>query len=83
MSIQDPPALTREEVQSPQNNGWFRQKLRNSRSFRTAASALLKPIDAILDSLNGLPGVGALTEIKDSTAALLDYAQDIDDGKTD
>jgi hypothetical protein len=59
---------------------WF---LKRSRKARAITSALLKPMDVVLDSLQGLPGVGALTEIKDGTAALLDYAKDIDEGKLD
>jgi hypothetical protein len=61
----------------------LRAWLKGSRKFRAVSSALLKPMDVILDSLQGLPGVGALTEIKDGTAALLDYAQDIDERKLD
>lgn len=70
----NPPLSTRQRFD-------YRRRLRKSRPFRAVASALLKPMDVILDSLQGLPGIGALTEIKDGTAAVLDWAQDVDEGK--
>jgi len=61
----------------------LKKMLKRSRRLRAVTSGLLKPIDVILDSLGGLPGVGAMAELKDGTAAILDFASDVDDGKLD
>lgn len=72
-----------EEPLTPTEDGRLKRFLKRSRKFRSITSAVLKPMDVILDSLGGLPGVGAIAEIKDGTAAVLDFASDRDDGKLD
>jgi hypothetical protein len=41
---------------------------------------VLRAGDVILDSASFIPGVGAMKEVKEGTLALLDDAQDVDDG---
>jgi len=68
--------LLRGEIGREQRS--MRRDLKESRGPRRLLRAALKPMNVILDSLSGLPGIGALTEIKDGTAVLLDAAEDID-----
>jgi hypothetical protein len=42
---------------------------------------VLGAANVLLDSLSFVPGVAAMTEVKDGVLTVLDGAQDIDDGK--
>ena len=42
--------------------------------------SLLKGLDVALDSLSGIPGAGALKELKDGTDAVLERAEGLRDG---
>jgi hypothetical protein len=52
------------------------------KSKSKVARFLLQGVDVVLDSLTGIPGAGALKEIKDGSSAVLERARGIEDDKT-
>jgi hypothetical protein len=65
--------------------GWaigrvVRKEAKETRKPRIVTRLVLVAANVLLDSLSFVPGVAAMTELKDGVLTVLDGVQDIDDG---
>lgn len=82
MAIADPPVSNPPSRRQRRRDNKRRKRVwKATRAPRGIVRAVLRAADVLLDSASFIPAVGALREIKDGTAALLDDAQDIEDGR--